>query len=165
MTSHDGNRTPVGKSTDPNKRMGVFKKLDDVPPRYRFDRHAAKYEGRDVWAEFEAEQLEQYGSQRFRQNIERVGCRWKEHMNDRGRHHAIATPEDVDSFFGETIGDLKTGTKYLPYWVKLEDFYSWLLWHTDHKHRYNPVLMAAANYEHAGEIWAYKITTKREGRY
>jgi hypothetical protein len=39
----------------------------------------------------------------------------------------------------------------------LEEFYSWLQWHTDHPHTHHPVLMAAADHETAGEIWSVKM--------
>lgn len=47
----------AGKSPDPADRMGVYKRLTDVPARYRLSQFAGEYDGRDVWEEFLTEYL------------------------------------------------------------------------------------------------------------
>lgn len=51
-------------------------------------------------------------------------------------------------------------TVYKTHWAKLEHFYEWLRWHTDHPHVYNPLLMAAANREAAGTVWKTKMALR-----
>jgi hypothetical protein len=48
-------------------------------------------------------------------------------------------------------------TVYSQYWVRLEEFYSWLYYHVEHPHQYQPVLMAAATRQTAGRIWQTKL--------
>lgn len=157
------NRTKGSKPTDPAVRAGVYSRLDDVPDRYRFYHLADAYDGRDVWAEFIAYEREEqgYDSHRYEQNAATCRRRWTEHMADRGRHRALAQPADVETFMAGLLDRMKPRTAYQTYWSRLEAFYTWLQWHTEHPHRYHPVLMAAAVPDStAARLWAVKL-----GRY
>ena len=155
--------TGVVKATEPTRRMGVYKRLGDVPDRYRLAQHAAAYEGRDVWSEWvdaleAAENLTDYR----RERLDRAGRRWVGHVSDRGRHHALARPEDVETWCVGLLDAVAIRTAYENYWAQLEAFYRWLQFHTDHPHVYHPVLMAAEAGGAAGELWAHKIERGRE---
>lgn len=147
------------KPDDPRGRMGVYKSIDDVPDRYRLRNNSAAYNGRDVWETWQAKRTAENPSDGFRRYIDLARRRWKSHMNDRGRHHALATPDDVESFFDWILNEKEwtLETAYQPYFLKVSKFYKWLQWHTDHPHRYNPVLMAAANGDATGEVWNVKV--------
>ena len=145
------------KPTEPRGRMGIFKSLEDVPDRYRLKYYTEPYEGRDVWDEFMTEERERYTSDRFLQNTQRVERRWKDHMAERERHHALATPEDVETWFESLLQQMKPRSAYNPYWVRIEAFYDWLLWNRDYPHVYNPTLMAAEQYPTAARLWEEKI--------
>lgn len=151
------NRPP--KPVDPRGRMGVYQTLEDVPNLYRLSKHEAEYDGVDVWGDWQALRLERNTSDRFRQNITRTGRKWKGHMDERGRHHALATPADVEAFFEWIIDDKgwKVSTAYQPYFNQLSTFYDWLLWNVNYPHRYDPVLMAAAAGEFTGKVWQAQI--------
>ena len=151
------------KSADPADRVGVYKQFADVPARYRLQQHAAAYADRDVWAEFMAVQREQYDSDRFEQVSANAAADWKDHMTERGRHHALATPDDVEAWCAELLDRLALRTAYNKYWIRIEQFYDWMLWHTDHPHLYHPPRMAAVEYSDgsAGNIWAKKISHNR----
>lgn len=133
--------------------MGVYKRLDDVPDRYRLHHHASAYESRDVWNEYLTEHLYPDGS--VPQAKERFGNRWKDHINERGRHHALATPEDVETYSVSLLDQFAVSTAS-EYWTSIKRFYGWMQEHTEHPHLYHPFLMAADKYEASGEI--------REGR-
>lgn len=155
--------TQPTKSTNPFDRMGVYKRLDEVPSRYRLYHFADQYSDRDVWNEFLTDYLfEHYSSKRFQEDARRAGRYWKEHMADRGRHHALARPTDVEVWIASLLEDRNRKTTYNSYWVRLERFYSWLQWHTDHPHRYHPCLMAAGTYPASHAIWQEKIQRGRE---
>ena len=146
-------------SPDPVARMGVYKRFDDVPDRYRLNHHADAYAGRDVWEEFLLTYLlVKYNSETFQQRARRAGRHWSNHMETRGRHHALATPDDVEAWCIELLERLEVTTAYNEYWVCLERFYTWLQWHTDHPHTYQPFLMAAAESDAAQTIWKKKIS-------
>ena len=151
-------------STDPAERLGVYKSLDDVPDRYRLRNHTATYDARDVWDEFLTDHLFQtYNSERFKEDAIRAGRYWKEHMDARGRHHALATPADVEAWMSDLLDRVKVKTAYNSYWVRVERFYSWLQWHTEHPHVYNPVLMAAADGDASQTVWDEKMARRRGG--
>jgi hypothetical protein len=145
------------KSPDPIDRMGVYKHLSAVPETDRFKQFTETYTDRDVWAEFVAAQSNEFDSKHYHQTFEKTERTWKAHIASEGRHHALATPHDIETYCRTLAETRKLKTVYSQYWVRLEEFYSWLQWHTDHPHTYHPVLMAAANHETASEIWAVKM--------
>lgn len=148
----------VRKTTDAGRRAGVYKHIDDVPDRYRLYHHAAAYDGRDVWEEFLSEfYFEHFGTDYTKSITRRVGNDWKEHMDSRGRHHALATPGDVDAWCEVLFERMKAPSAYRNYWSKLERFYTWLHFHTEHPHVYHSFRMAASEYPSAGAVWEAKI--------
>lgn len=152
------------KSTDPRDYMGIYKRLPDVPDRYRLSQYAAAYDGRNVWAEYlEASLFDRLQSDRSRQDARRVGCQWRDHTSARGRHHALATPGDVETWFADLLDRLALETVYSHRYVWLEGFFSWLQSHTEHPHVYHPVWMAAADSDAdaTGLLWNYKIGRTR----
>lgn len=152
------------KSLDPEKRLGVYKRLSDVPGRYRLHHHADRYAGEDTWQVFCEEYEYQQGSHaRYEEEVDRAGNDWKAHMESRERHHALATPEDVEAW---AVALLANGSECRAhdYWLRVNRFYDWLQWNTKHPHRYNPVLMAAVDREAARQIWRYKARQNRQNR-
>ncbi len=139
--------------------MGVYKRIAQVPDRYRLSSYAAEYEGRETWAEYVDEEIPDDRRERFMDDTERVERRWKSHMESRDRHHALATPTDVEQWCSWLVTEFSIGHAYHPYWCRVEEFYDYLYWHTDHSHVYNPFLMAAAEYPAAGRIWEEKTSS------
>ena len=145
------------KSKDPTDRMGVYKRFEDVPDHHRLERYAERYEGQNVWASFcEEYEYQQGSSEHFRRAVDRAGDHWLTHMSTRGRHHALATPADVEVWCAGLTAEKSLSTAY-NYWVRIRRFYDWLQWHVDHPHVYNPVLMAVVDGGAAGLIWEQKL--------
>jgi hypothetical protein len=152
------------KSLDPGDRLGVYKRLADVPTRYRLSNHARAYEERDVWQEFCEEYEYAQGSHaRYEEEVDRVGDCWKAHMAEQERHHALAQPADVEAWCADLLADGSTRRAH-DYWLRINRFYNWLRWHTEHPHVYNPALMAAVEGEATGEVWTWKAEQTRERR-
>jgi hypothetical protein len=145
------------KSPNPKRRMGVYKRFDSVPTKHRLDRYNVEYEGQDVWAEFERTRNDEFDSEAYRNTLKKTERTWKAHMSNRGRHHALARPRDVETWCADLATDRKLETVYKEYWIRLEEFYSWLQTHIDHPHVYQPVLMAAASHEIARAVWWVKM--------
>ena len=156
--------TAKPKSTDPADRMGVYKSIGDVPERRRLSQHAAAYDGRDVWSEYLHEHLfDRVTGERGRKDARRVGDRWQAHMDDCGRHHALATPDDVEAWSASLLDELTLRTAY-NYWSSVERFYRWMQWHAEFPHLYNPFLMAAAVSGSATrKLWDKKMQRGRSG--
>jgi len=144
----------MSRTEPPYDRLGVFKELSDVPDRRRFHRYASVYEGRDTWSDYRT--TVELGD-RMSEEWDRFARRWKDHMEDRGRHHALATPDDVEAWSTELAGRFSIDRAY-QHWNVIEGFYEWLKCHTNHRHTYNPFHMAAAVPESsAREIFARKL--------
>lgn len=147
---------PESKPMTATARMGVYQRLDEVPDRYRLYHHADAYENRDIFQEFlDEEVMSRLNSEWTIQAAKRQGRRWKEFMANRERHHALATPQDLEDYARDLLDTnaLKTAFRY---WKRVESFYRWLMWRTDYPHLYNPALMAAAEQNHARKIWRFK---------
>lgn len=152
------------KSLDVVDRLGVYETLDDVPNRYRLHHHADRYAGEGTWQEFcDEKEYEAASHARHEQAVDTVGERWKAHMEERERHHALATPEDVEEWCVALL-DEKSKRRAHDHWLRVRRFYDWLQWDVRHPHRYHPVLMAAVEGEAAGQIWQYKARQNRQRR-
>lgn len=150
-----------GKPPNPAKRMGVFKQLEEVPTRYKLNTFSESYGGRDVWTEFMEERGEDFPSENTKYKVNRAGERWEDFMESRSSHYALPVPDDVEAYFDYllTVGDMKVSTTYRQYGDYLERFFDWLLYHTEHPHVYNPVLMSVVENPNgaSGEVWDEKI--------
>lgn len=146
-------------SSDPRRRIGVYKTLEQVPDHSRLSNSAKSFEGRDVWAEYIAHELPD-PARTVQYETELVEESWKDHMQQRGRHPALARPDDVESWFADLIERMQTKRAYNPYWVRLEEFYTYLQWHTEYPHAYHPPRMAAGQGGVTREIWDYKISER-----
>jgi len=141
-------------ATTPHERLGVFKQLADVPESRRLYQLASAYEGRDTWSEYRATvEL----SDRMNEEWARFARRWKDHMEGRGRHHALARPGDTEAWSAGLTDRFSIDRAY-QHWAVIEGFYEWLKWNTEHTHSYNPFHMAAADPESAARhIWNRKM--------
>lgn len=148
------------KSRDPLDRIGVYKTLDQVPDHSRLSNYARAYQGRDVWAEYIDAELPN-PAERVQYEIKLVEESWKDHMAQRGRHHALARPGDVDSWFAELTDRMQAKRAYNPYWVRLEGFYAYLMWHTEFPHVYHPPRMAAGQSSVTRAVWDFKISERQ----
>ncbi|WP_136602227.1 hypothetical protein [Salinigranum halophilum] len=139
------------RPTEPGELLGAYRRLGDVPDRHRLRHHAPAYEGRDaVGGWLERHVLPGCGTEHSREKALRHGRRWREHMDERGRHHALATPADVEAYAASLSGSDRTVARY---WRRLVAFYEHLLTSTDHPHLYSPVYMAADAGGEARRAW------------
>ncbi len=144
------------KPADVRNRLGIYKHIEDVPYRSRLERFETQYEQVDVWGSFVASQDSSFDSDHYQATFRKAGVAFKSHMRTRGRHHALARPDDIESWLCELAETRTLGTVYAEYWVRVEEFYTWLMRHTAYPHVYNPVWMAAAAHPTAGAMWAQK---------
>jgi len=153
------------KTTSPRDRMGVYKRIEQVPDERRLNSFAGSYKDRDMWAEFlDVDRPHRYQNwDHYKTKLERAGRRWKDHMDEQGRHHALAQPDDVEAWSQSLLDELTEGTAYR-HWCQVEKFYTWLQYHIDHPHTYQPVWMAVAEHDDgaAGRLWNRKLGDSSE---
>lgn len=145
--------------------MGVYKRLDSVPDKYRLENHTAVYSGWDVWGDYFDKKTEQFDTKTTRDRYEKAGRYFKSFMDDVGRHHALSRPQDIEEYLvalrdgdvGRHSHTRKLQTVYFEYYQPLEGFYTWMQWHADHPHLYHPVLMAVADGGYARDVWDRKL--------
>lgn len=148
---------PKHASTDPTARMGVYTRLEDVPEQYRLDTYRAQYHGRDIWQAYIDSRPETFDSTHYQNSLTKAGRSWKDHISAYGRHHALARPADVESWVTGLCDGRTLRTVYKEYWVRLEEFYTWLQFHTEHPHVYHPPLMAVVAGGMAEQLWSLKF--------
>lgn len=146
------------KDETPESRLGVYERIEDVPPHHRLSkgRNVENYRGRDVWAEYmDATDL----SERSARGA--AADHWNDLMADRGTHHALAERDDAAAW-GVYLRENFAPTTAQDYWATIYRFYNWLLWHTEYPHRYNPLLLAACNNDEARRIWTWYVMPDAE---
>lgn len=162
MASHQ-NRPRLSNAA--RDRMGVYKRIDDVPDKYRLQNHEPAYKGRDVWSEYYEEKTEACDTKSTQRRYEKAGRYFGMFMSEVGRHRALATPGQIEEFLvairdgniGRHNHTRKLQTVYFEYFQPVEGFYTWLQWHTDHPHVYHPVLMAVVEGGYARDVWNRKL--------
>lgn len=151
------------KGTKPEQFAGAFQRFSEIPTRYRLNTYASKYRGKDTWTQYCNEILfEEYDSDHMQKTAQKAGRSWLDHMESRGRHHALATPQDADEWCKQLLAGRKRRTCYEQYFVRIYHFYNHLKTSCRHPHLYNPLLLAAIEYETARHLWMYRIDTRPE---
>lgn len=152
------------KGTKPEQYAGAFQHSSEIPPRYRLETYAGQYRGEDTYDEYVQEVLyPEHDSDRLRSSVKRARFSWFQHMDKVGRHHALARPEDAGDWCRKLLAaDRTPETCYEYYYNRIYQFYTHLKCHNDHPHLYNPLLLAAIEYDAAREIWMCRINNRPE---
>lgn len=151
------------KGTKPEQFAGPFQNYREIPARYRLETYAAQYRGDETWDRYCKDVLfKKYDSDYMRDNARKAGDSWLSHMDEQGRHHALATPQDANVWCGNLLDDRTRQTCYEQYFVRIYQFYDHLKSSYRHPHLYNPLLLAAIKYDAARQIWMHCIDTRPE---
>ena len=144
----------------PEDRLSIYKTLDDVPSDRRLGYVVREQTNIGYWEAFiedRREESEGLSDSRMR-SYNRCERSWKQYMESEGRHYAFADPEHVEGWCEWLLEDRTMGTVYNDYFSILYLFYAFLWYHTDTRHSYNPVLMAAAEGGKTRELWMFKVS-------
>ena len=152
------------KGTKPEQFAGAFQQYSEIPRRYRLETYAGQYRGQDTWGSYCDQVLfDEYDSNHMRRAARKAGDSWLSHMQTQGRHHALATPHDANLWCQELLdGDRSRRTCYEHYFVRIYQFYDYLKQNHRHPHLYNPLLLAAIEYDTARHLWMFRIDTRPE---
>lgn len=152
------------KGTEPEQFAGLFQKFANIPTRYQLETYESQYAEEDTWDLYCSQiLLEKYDSDHMKKTAQKAARSWKSHMEQRNRHHALATPEDANAWCDFLIsGDRNQRTCYEHYFIRIYQFYDYLKQSHQHPHLYNPLLLAAIEYEATRQIWEYRIESRPE---
>jgi hypothetical protein len=152
------------KGTKPEQFAGAFQRYSEIPPRYRLETYAGQYQDQDTWTSYCDDVLfEEHDSKHMRQAARKAGGSWLTHMEKQGRHHALATPQHADAWCQKLLdGDRVRRTCYEHYFVRIYQFYDYLKQNHQPPHLYNPLLLAAIEYDTARHLWMFRIDTRPE---
>jgi hypothetical protein len=148
------------KPTTPEAHAGIFHQYDEIPARYRLETYAQQYHDDDTLDRYLEEhyfEKKSAVSDAMRRRTKRFRDSWIDHMNDRDQHHALATPHDVDLWCRSHLERCTAGTSYRTYFYRIYNFYEYLKTSYRHPHLYNPLLLAAIEYESTYEIWSHRV--------
>lgn len=148
------------KPTTPEAHAGIFQQYSDIPVRYRLETYASQYkhdETLDRYLEQVYFEDESEVSGSMRRRAYRFRNSWMDHMGERDRHHALATPEDVDTWCQMLLEHCTARTSYKTYYCRVYNFYEHLKGSYRHPHLYNPLLLAAIEFEPTHEIWSHRV--------
>jgi hypothetical protein len=138
--------------------MGVpsaYSSFDQVPRNKRFDNYEDQFEGRDVWAEYVNKQFSEEIGTPHKRKIQLVERSWKQFCDEKGCHHALATPTVIYEWCEELLEDRKPSTVSSGYLTVVNKFYRYLMWNVDYPQIYNPVQFAAREFDTVSKIEGY----------
>lgn len=152
------------KGTKPEQYAGAFQRYSDIPPRYRLETYSGDYRDEDTWDQYCADILfERFDSDYIQRNARQAGQSWLEHMTTQGRHHALATPKHVDCWCDKLLTEGRNRrTCYENYFIRIYNFYEYLKASCRHPHHYNPLLLAAIEFDTPRHIWLYRVDSRPE---
>lgn len=154
------------KGTMPEQYVGAFETYHSIPHRYRLGTYSADYEGEDTWQQYVERVLYQEydeDSLETQPGIRQGGASWLTFMEGRNRHHALARPTDVDAWCQQLTNQNRTRrTNYEQYYNRIYQFYDYLKTSCRHPHVYNPLLIAAVEYETTRDLWRYRVDRRPE---
>lgn len=153
------------KGIRPEQYAGIYQRYDDIPDRYRLETFASQYEDEDTWRQYLEEVLvpeHEPLSDAMKKTIRLAEDSWQNHMEERERHHALAKPVDVEEWCQSLLDGRSPRTCYEQYYVRIYQFYEHLVSVSSHPHIYNPLLIAAIEYEHTNEIWRQRVERRPE---
>jgi hypothetical protein len=145
--------------------LGVYKSLEDVPSRYRLENFTSEFTGEDTWDRY-LQTRDDLAESTKKNSWIPCGKRFKRFMDEEvGRHHALATPNDIESYlrhikdggYSIKVVERSDNTVYYQHLSPLKKFYKWLVTHPDYPHVYNPVLMAAHSNGITRELWYWQV--------
>ncbi len=154
------------KGTRPEQYAGVFQSYEEIPNKYRLETFTTEYRNEATWDNYVTEVL--YGEQdspskALRKTVRLAGDSWQDHMEEQNRHHALATPSNVETWTQKlTSNGWTRKTCYEHYFVRIYQFYDYLRSSYRHPHLYNPALLAAIEYETTRNLWMYRVDTRPE---
>lgn len=152
------------RGTRPEQYAGALQHYDEIPQRYRLETYHGQYQDENVWSHFAEDVfLANHDSERIRRTLRLAGNSWLDHMSTRERHHALATPEDANFWCEKLRAEKARRTCYEYYFVRVYDFYEYLKSHFGHPHLYNPLLLAAVEYDAARYIWSFRVDRRQDG--
>ncbi len=151
------------RGTSPEEYAGAFQHFEEIPYRYRLETYESQYQGQNTWEEYAKNVvLTEHDTDVMQQRLRLAGDSWHDHMDARGRHQAVATIEDIESWCKDLIADRARRTVYGYYFLRVYNFYDHLKYSTDHPHLYNPVLLAATRYPASRKIWMYRVDKRSQ---
>jgi len=148
------------KPTTAEGHAGIFHSYSDIPARYRLDTYTSHYENEETLTWYLNNiYYPRYApvSDHMERVVERVSKSWMDHMANQGRHPALATPEDVDQWCKSRLESCSAKTCYTTYFQRIYNFYEYLKADYRHPHLYNPLLVAAIEYDTANRIWRFRV--------
>jgi hypothetical protein len=157
---HDGSVT----EQDAIAYLGVFKRLEDVPDRYRAERRAPDLDAEEAWDAFKRDKgVYEYTEHTQKYKYGKAWRQWVEYCDDSGLNPVFASPHDVESFLSaemEDISTYKTGhdLRFRPLFM----WYRWMQWDVDYPHLYNPMVMAVLLGGTTARIWRTRLYDREE---
>jgi hypothetical protein len=152
------------KGTKPEQFAGPFQTYDNIPARYRLKTYASEYRTKNTWEQYCNDVLlGDSPSNHMRKTARKAGQSWSDHMGSCGRHHALATPTDVNTWCKNLLsGNRNRRTCYEQYYIRIYHFYDYLKESFRHPHLYNPLLLAAIEYDTTRHLWMYRVDNRPE---
>jgi hypothetical protein len=116
--------------------LGMFKRTDDVPTRYRLENFASGLDPDEVWEAFVDSRDKNWSEHTLKYRYRSPWKKWCEFAENRGKNPLTPTDEDVEDWFS---------------------VFEWLTESTEYPHKYNPVLQSVVLEGAGAELWEERV--------
>ena len=142
--------------------LGVFKQVEEVSERYRFENFKDDVDAEEVWEAFDAAELEGVSYSTRKYKYEKAWREWRDYCEEHRVHPAFADPQDIENHISEQAEVVPSlGTVYMARFRPLYLWYRWMQWHPDYDHRYNPCVMAVLLEGAVYDVWALRLGDRK----
>lgn len=135
--------------------LSAYSSVDAIPGNRILSNYEEEFSGTDTWAEYMNDHYnEENWSESRNKTVDRAIKRWKGFCENKGVHHALASPKLVNEWCSHLLQDMKKTSAKRNYYSYIDTFYRYLVWHINYPHVYNPFQYAILEYELANEVWS-----------
>lgn len=158
----EGDRRYETNPNDPARYLGVYETIEDMPEMYHPNTYESVFADRDVIGEYiEGPIAEREMTDARRTHKQNTLRKWEGFMDDRGRHPALALPQDVEAWLSQWAEDRAESSVQRYYFDPIHLMYTWMFESHEFPHVYHPVRMAACVEGSVAAMCWYRIKNKR----
>ena len=142
--------------------LGVYKSVEAVSQRYRFETFKDDIDAEKEWEAFDAAELEGISYSTRKYKYEKAWREWRSYCDEHGVHPALADPQDIENHIAEQLELVPSlGTVHTARFRPLYLWYRWMQFHPDYDHRYNPCVMAVLLGGVVYDVWALRLGDRK----
>lgn len=141
--------------------LGIWKKLEDVPSRFRLEQYADSLSADDAWNEFCEKYGEDWTQTTRKYQYGKAWREWTSYCEEHDLHRLCPAPADIEHHLHNQRSEAASdGTLHQTRFRPLCRLFEHLRYSTDYPHKYNPTIMAVLHGGAAYAAWRDRISAR-----